>query len=332
MYDEKVVLENIWLAFFPGAKIGVLGNNGSGKSTLLRIMAGEDKDFMGTRPARQGDQDRLLPAGAAARPDEDRRRVHAGSGRRIAGHPRSLQRDQHEARRGPRPRRRWRSCSRNRPTCRTRSTHANLWELDRTLEIACDAMRLPPGDAKVEHLSGGEKRRVALCQLLLQNPDMLLLDEPTNHLDAESVGWLEQFLQKFPGTVVADHARPVLPRQRRPAGFSNSIAASGYPVRRQLHVLAGTEAGPAGRRREEGRQAAEDAEARTRMGPHVAQGPRDEEQGPSRSATKSSPRRSTTPATTRPTSRFPSPGRSGDLVVRAEDCRRPSATGCCSRI
>ncbi len=202
IYDETAVLENIWLAFFPDAKIGVLGNNGAGKSTLLRIMAGEDRDFMGTvRPAR-GIRIGYFPQ--EPRLDESRTvgqviEEAVGGSRAVLERYNALNMklcedlapDEME------------QVLAEQAAVQDRIDTENLWELDRSLEIASDAMRLPPGDALIKHLSGGEKRRVALCRLLLQKPDMLLLDEPTNHLDAESVAWLEQFLQQFPGTVVA---------------------------------------------------------------------------------------------------------------------------------
>jgi sulfate-transporting ATPase len=202
LYDEKAVLENIWLAFYPGAKIGVIGSNGSGKSTLLRIMAGEDKDFMGSVVPAKGikigyfsqeprlDSTRTVEECVHAAVAESKAILdeYNAVNEKFADEMTPAQMEKLLERQGQ---------------LQDIIDHQNLWELDRTLEIACDAMRLPPMDAKVEHLSGGEKRRVALCQLLLQNPDILLLDEPTNHLDAESVGWLEQFLEKFPGTVVA---------------------------------------------------------------------------------------------------------------------------------
>lgn len=202
MYDEVNVLDNIWLSFFPGAKIGVLGINGSGKSTLLRIMAGEDKDFMGTvRPAK-GLRIGYFPQ----EPRLDETQTVDQALQEAVAESRAILDRYNEL---------------NMQLCEDLSPEemekvlaeqaatqdkidaANLWELDRTVEIAADAMRVPPGDALIKNLSGGEKRRVALCRLLLQNPDMLLLDEPTNHLDAESVAWLEQFLHSFPGTVVA---------------------------------------------------------------------------------------------------------------------------------
>ncbi|MFO1092705.1 MAG: energy-dependent translational throttle protein EttA [Planctomycetaceae bacterium] len=202
IYDEVAVLDNIWLAFFPGAKIGVLGNNGAGKSTLLRIMAGDDKDFMGTvRPAKglrigyfpqeprldetQTVDQALQEAVTESRAILDRyNELNMKLGEDLS--PEEMEKVIAEQ-----------------AATQDKIDAANLWELDRTVEIAADAMRVPPGDALIKNLSGGEKRRVALCRLLLQNPDMLLLDEPTNHLDAESVAWLEQFLQNFPGTVVA---------------------------------------------------------------------------------------------------------------------------------
>ncbi len=202
IYDQKEVLHDIWLAFFPGAKIGVLGNNGAGKSTLLRIMAGEDLDFMGTvRPANgikigYFAQEPRLDGSLTV--DECIEQAVANS-RSILNRYNALNMklaedlspDDME------------QIIEEQANVQDQIDVANLWELDRTLEIACDAMRLPPGDLKVEYLSGGETRRVALCQLLLQNPDLLLLDEPTNHLDAESVAWIERFLGDFPGTVVA---------------------------------------------------------------------------------------------------------------------------------
>ena len=202
LYDEKEVLSDIWLAFYPGAKIGVLGNNGSGKSTLLRIMAGEDKDFMGVvRPAKGirigyfPQEPRLDPEKTVGECIEEAvvesRRVLDRFNELSMKLCEDLTPEQME------------EVLDEQAKVQDQIDLQNLWELDRTLEIAADAMLLPAADQKVAVLSGGEKRRVALCQLLLSNPDMLLLDEPTNHLDARSVQWLEQFLGSFKGTVVA---------------------------------------------------------------------------------------------------------------------------------
>jgi len=199
---QREILRGIWLSFFPGAKIGVLGANGAGKSTLLRIMAGLEKDFAGEATPAEGtrigflSQDpRLDPSKTVlgnveeavsstrallARFDELNEKLasdlsEAESERLMAEYQRVQ--DAIEA--------------------------SNAWELDRQLEIAMDALRLPPADADVTRISGGERRRVALCKVLLERPDLLLLDEPTNHLDAESVAWLERHLAEYPGTVVA---------------------------------------------------------------------------------------------------------------------------------
>ena len=202
IHDQKEVLSDIWLAFFPGAKIGVLGDNGAGKSTLLRIMAGEDRDYMGeVRPAK-GIRIGYFPQEPRLDPqltvDECLGQAVAESQAILDEYndlnlklTEELSPEDMEA------------ALERLAKVQDQVDAANLWELDRTVEIAKDAMRLPPGSARVEHLSGGEQRRVALCQLLLSSPDMLLLDEPTNHLDAESVAWLERFLHQFAGTVVA---------------------------------------------------------------------------------------------------------------------------------
>ena len=202
IYDEKEVLSDIWLSFYPGAKIGVLGNNGTGKSTLLRIMAGEDKEFEGELRSAKGIRIGYFPQEPRLDPEKT---VDECIDEGVAESQAILDRYNELN---------MKLCEELTPeemekvleeqsTVQDKIETMNLWELDRTVEIAADAVRVPQGDLKVSTLSGGEKRRVALCQLLLQNPDILLLDEPTNHLDAESVGWLEQFLGKFPGTVVA---------------------------------------------------------------------------------------------------------------------------------
>jgi ATP-binding cassette ChvD family protein len=201
-HGKKEVLRNIWLSFYPGAKIGVLGNNGSGKSTLLRIMAGVDTDFVGTAKPAPGVSIGFLPQEPTLNPDKD---VLGNVEEAVAATRALLVRfDEINARLGEGPDAdEMDALLAEQGDVQDRIDAANGWELDRQLEIAMDAMRLPPGDADVSTLSGGERRRVALCKLLLQRPDILLLDEPTNHLDAESVAWLERHLQDYPGTVVA---------------------------------------------------------------------------------------------------------------------------------
>src|SRR5947209_1383626 len=196
------VLDDIWLSFYFGAKIGVLGANGAGKSSLLRIMAGEDRSYLGEAFSAHGISVGFLPQeprlnanksvlgnveeGVAdirallTRYDE----VNAKLGEDLS--PEDLDKVLEEQ-----------------SKIQDRIDAANAWDLDSRVELAMDALRLPPPDAEVARLSGGERRRVALCRLLLQSPDLLLLDEPTNHLDAESVAWLERFLKDYPGTVVA---------------------------------------------------------------------------------------------------------------------------------
>ncbi|MCZ7650130.1 MAG: energy-dependent translational throttle protein EttA [Thermoanaerobaculia bacterium] len=190
----KEILKGIWLSFFHGAKIGVIGHNGAGKSTLLRIMAGLDPDFDGEAKLLDGftagmlPQEPVLPAGKTVQEVveeavEGKKAILARYDELAANYS-----DETAAEMG---------------RLQDQIDAQNLWELDRHLEVAMDALRLPPADQEVSTLSGGEKRRVALCRLLLTEPDLLLLDEPTNHLDAESVAWLEHHLQEYKGTVVA---------------------------------------------------------------------------------------------------------------------------------
>ena len=201
-YGKKDVLKGIWLAFYPGAKIGVLGGNGSGKSTLLRIMAGVDTDFLGSARPAPGISIGFLPQEPGLNPEKN---VLGNVEEAVAPVRALLQRfDEINARLGEGPDAdEMDTLLEEQAKVQDAIEAASGWDLDRQLEIAMDAMRLPPGDAEVNTLSGGEKRRVALCKLLLQRPDLLLLDEPTNHLDAESVAWLERHLQDYPGTVVA---------------------------------------------------------------------------------------------------------------------------------
>ncbi len=194
------ILKDISLNFFPGAKIGVLGYNGAGKSTLLRIMAGVDTDFIGEARPQKGIRIGYLPQEPQLDPDKDvRGNVEEG----VAETKALLDRFNEVSAAFADPDADFDALMAEQAELQEKIDAAGAWELDRKLEIAADALRLPPWEAKVEHLSGGEKRRVALCRLLLSNPDMLILDEPTNHLDAESVAWLERFLKEFPGTVIA---------------------------------------------------------------------------------------------------------------------------------
>jgi energy-dependent translational throttle protein EttA len=190
----KEILKGIWLSFYGDAKIGVLGANGAGKSTLLRIMAGVDKDFAGEAFPAEGTRIGYLPQEPQLDPSKD---VREHVEEAVAEKRKILERYEEF------------SANYSDDTAdefarlQDQIDAQNLWDLDKQVELAMDALRLPPGDADVTTLSGGEKRRVALCRLLLQPADMLLLDEPTNHLDAESVAWLERFLKDFPGCVVA---------------------------------------------------------------------------------------------------------------------------------
>ncbi len=199
---KREILKGIWLSFYPGAKIGVIGGNGAGKSTLLRIMAGVDTDFLGEAWPADGVRVGYLPQEPRLDPAKDvRGNVEDG----VADVRGLLTRfDEINAKLGePLDDEGMEKLLADQARVQDAIEAANGWDLDRTVEIAMDALRCPPGDADVGTLSGGEVRRVALCRLLLQKPDLLLLDEPTNHLDAESVAWLERFLKEYPGTVVA---------------------------------------------------------------------------------------------------------------------------------
>jgi ATP-binding cassette ChvD family protein len=200
--DNKIVLEGISLSFFPGAKIGVLGHNGAGKSSLLRIMAGEDTDFMGEARPLKGIKVGFLPQ----EPRLDESKDVLGNVEEGVHETKALLDEFNaisEKFAEPLEDDEMNALLEKQAALQDKIDAADAWEIDRTLEVAMDALRCPPGDADVASLSGGEKRRVALCRLLLSKPDMLLLDEPTNHLDAESVAWLERFLSEYPGTVVA---------------------------------------------------------------------------------------------------------------------------------
>jgi energy-dependent translational throttle protein EttA len=201
-HAQKVVLDNVWLAFYPGAKIGVLGPNGAGKSTLMRIMAGQDTEFEGTAKIGKGYTVGYL---SQEPPLDETKTVFENVQIAVAERQAILDRyneiggmlgdvtDDKEMQK---------LCD-EMSVLQDKIDSGNLWELDRQVEMSMAVMNLPPSDAGVATLSGGERRRIALCQLLIRQPDLLLLDEPTNHLDAESVSWLEQHLAKYAGTVVA---------------------------------------------------------------------------------------------------------------------------------
>ncbi|MCK6473334.1 MAG: energy-dependent translational throttle protein EttA [Planctomycetes bacterium] len=200
--DERPILENISLSFLPGAKIGVLGNNGAGKSTMLRVMAGVEKDFDGQAELGRGVSVGFLPQEPLLNPEKD----VLGNVEEAVHETKELLRrfeEINEKLGGELEPEEMEKLLEDQAKVQEQIDARNGWELDRQLEIAMDALRLPPGDFDVKTLSGGERRRVALCKILMRAPDLLLLDEPTNHLDAESVAWLEHHLKEYPGTVVA---------------------------------------------------------------------------------------------------------------------------------
>src|SRR6187551_9897 len=196
----KQVLKDIWLSFLPGAKIGVLGLNGAGKSTLLKLMAGEDDNFTGEAWAAEGVKVGFLKQ----EPQLNEKKDVLGNVMEGAGEMATmLARFEEVSNAFSDPDADMDKLIAEQAELQEKIDAGNGWDLGRQVEIAMDALRCPPSDSPVDTLSGGEKRRVALCRLLLSKPDMLLLDEPTNHLDAESVAWLERHLAEFPGTVVA---------------------------------------------------------------------------------------------------------------------------------
>jgi ATP-binding cassette ChvD family protein len=197
---DRQVLDGITLAFLPGAKIGVIGSNGSGKSSLLRIMAGEDDGYTGEARLTPGQTVGHLPQEPVLDPSTD---VLGNVMQGVAPVAEVLRRYEEVCAAFAEPDADMDALLAEQATLQDRIDATGAWDLDRKVEVAMDALRVPPGDADVETLSGGERRRVALCRLLLSAPDLLLLDEPTNHLDAESVAWLERFLADYPGTVVA---------------------------------------------------------------------------------------------------------------------------------
>ena len=199
---SRIILDDIWLSFYPGAKIGVLGPNGAGKSSLLKIMAGVDQDFQGEAWAHKGTKIGYLPQEPQLDETLD---VRGNVEVAVATQRKLLTRYEEISHKFAEPMSddEMNKLIDEQGRVQEQIDAHDLWNLDNKIEVAMDALRLPPADANVKTLSGGERRRVALCRVLLEEPDMLLLDEPTNHLDAESVAWLEHFLESFPGTVVA---------------------------------------------------------------------------------------------------------------------------------
>ncbi|MGL4825415.1 MAG: ATP-binding cassette domain-containing protein, partial [Alphaproteobacteria bacterium] len=197
----RELFKDVWLSFLPGAKIGIIGVNGTGKSTLMKIMAGMETEFQGEAWAAEGTTVGYLPQEPALEPNLT---VHENI---MAGltHVKQLLEDfETISQRFSEPLSddEMNALIAEQAELQEKIDAIDGWDVERRIQVAMDALRCPPGDAAVTHLSGGEKRRVALCRLLLQHPDILLLDEPTNHLDAESIAWLERFLQEYSGTVI----------------------------------------------------------------------------------------------------------------------------------
>ena len=278
---KREILKGIWLSFYYGAKIGVLGHNGAGKSSLLRIMAGQDDQFTGEAfPGKNAtvgfleQEPKLDPAKTVLGNVEE----GVAKQKAILDRYNALMENYSD------------ETADEAAKLQDQIDHQNLWDLDTHLEIAMDALRCPPGDADVSKISGGERRRVALCRLLLQKPDLLLLDEPTNHLDAESVAWLERHLKEYPGTVVAiTHDRYFLDNV---AGWILELdRGAGIPWEGNYSSWLDQKADAPGAGREGQLGAAEDAAARARVGAHGAAREARQEQGAHHRLRRSAPRR-----------------------------------------
>ena len=277
---KKQVLREIYLGFYYGAKIGVLGLNGSGKSSLLRIIAGIDPNYAGEITRSKGYSVGLLEQEPQLDPNKTVKEVVEEGKKELVA---MLHEYEAVSNRWAMPARmKWKSSSTSRPSCKKRSKRRTGGNWRTSSRSPWMRLRCPPPDQKVGVLSGGEKRRVALCRLMIQEPDILLLDEPTNHLDAESVQWLEQHLQQYKGTVIAvTHDRYFLDNV---AGWILELdRGHGIPFQGNYTVLVGAEAGAAGKRRESRIEAPENAGARVGMDSHVAESPSVEGQGAAQS-------------------------------------------------
>ena len=327
---DTTVLNDIWLSFLPGAKIGVLGLNGAGKSTLLKIMAGVETELhrRGVSPARAS-RVGYLPQEPQLNPDKDvRGNVEEGVAEikarcSIATTPSTSKLGEEMS-----PEEMEKVLD-EQAQLQDRIDAANAWDLDSRLELAMDALRLPPADADVTTLSGGERRRVALCRLLLQSPDLLLLDEPTNHLDAESVAWLERFLKDYPGTVVAvTHDRYFLDNV---AGWILELdRGSGIPYEGNYTGWLEQKQARLAQEEKTETQAAAHAAARAGLDSHVAARAPGQGQGAPQRLRAAARRGHGAEDRRRSRSTFRPARGSATSSSRRAACRRPTATRCCS--
>ena len=269
LYGKVEIFKDVRLSFFPGAKIGVLGSNGAGKSTLLRIMAGVDKEFMGTARPEAGASIGYVPQEPYLKPGTTVLQNIEEAVEPVRG---LIAKFETVSEKFADPDADFEKLSNEMDRIQAQIDATNAHDIDRQLELAMDAMRLPPPDALVDRLSGGERRRVFLCKTLLQNHDLLLLDEPTNHLDAESVYWLEQHLKQYKGAIVAvTHDRYFLDNVAQ--WILELDHGRGYPVRGELHVVDGAEAEAVATRGAAGERPAEAPGPRAGVGEEFAEAP-----------------------------------------------------------